>query len=110
MAITGGPVSADGYTWYEVSRPIHEWGPVVIRREGRLGTRKLLDAGRIAPRRAPNATTVDAGIAGMGFGGESALTGESTAALDARSFSPDGGRLGGPARASAGRTGSPSTA
>ena len=28
VAITGGPVSADGYTWYEVTAPVTEWGPV----------------------------------------------------------------------------------
>ena len=28
LAITGGPVSADGYTWYEVTVPISEWAPV----------------------------------------------------------------------------------
>ena len=28
LAITDGPVSADGYTWYEVTVPITEWSPV----------------------------------------------------------------------------------
>ena len=28
MAVTGGPVSADGYTWYKVTLPITEWAPV----------------------------------------------------------------------------------
>ena len=89
VAITDGPISADGYTWFEVSQPIHEWGPVSFVEKGVWVPASSSTQVRIAPERAPNATTVDAGIAGMGFGGESALTGESTAALDARSFSPD---------------------
>ena len=28
VAITRGPVSADGYTWFEVTQPITEWSPV----------------------------------------------------------------------------------
>ena len=28
LAVTGGPVSADGYTWYKVTLPIAEWAPV----------------------------------------------------------------------------------
>ncbi|MFL5725957.1 MAG: glycosyl hydrolase family 18 protein [Chloroflexota bacterium] len=28
LAVTGGPIAADGYTWYEVTVPISEWAPV----------------------------------------------------------------------------------
>ncbi len=28
VAITGGPVTAGGYTWYQVTEPIREWPPV----------------------------------------------------------------------------------
>jgi hypothetical protein len=28
LAVTGGPVAADGYTWYEVTVPVSEWAPV----------------------------------------------------------------------------------
>jgi spore germination protein YaaH len=28
VAVTGGPVTADGYTWYEVTVPVSEWAPV----------------------------------------------------------------------------------
>ena len=28
VAFTAGPVSADGYTWYEVTQPVTAWGPV----------------------------------------------------------------------------------
>jgi spore germination protein YaaH len=28
VAVTGGPVAADGYTWYEVTVPVSEWSPV----------------------------------------------------------------------------------
>jgi hypothetical protein len=28
LAVTGGPHSAEGYTWYQVTGPLSEWGPV----------------------------------------------------------------------------------
>jgi spore germination protein YaaH len=28
LHLTGGPTSADGYTWYEVTAPLASWGPV----------------------------------------------------------------------------------
>jgi hypothetical protein len=34
LAITSGPVSADGYSWYEVVQPIREWGPVTFVERG----------------------------------------------------------------------------
>ena len=34
VAVTRGPVSADGYTWYEVTQPIREWNPVTFVERG----------------------------------------------------------------------------
>jgi len=89
VAVTDGPISADGYTWYEVSQPIHEWGTVSFVEKGVWVPASSSSQVRITPDRAPNSTTVDAGLAGMGFGVDSALTGTSAAALAARAFSPD---------------------
>ena len=62
VAFTRGPVSADGFTWYEVTQPIREWTPVSFVERGvwiavRKGSTPL-----VAPSRAPNSTTVEAGI------------------------------------------------
>jgi spore germination protein YaaH len=59
VAITGGPVSADGYTWYRVTIPIDEWAPVSgVRTDvwvaaGNTSTTLLAAAG------APNSTYVN---------------------------------------------------
>jgi spore germination protein YaaH len=59
LAITGGPVAADGYQWFEVSLPVEEWGaldPITTGVWIAAGT-----AGQpfIVPAQAPNATSVD---------------------------------------------------
>jgi spore germination protein YaaH len=58
LAITGGPVSADGYTWYRVTLPIGEWAPVAgVRTDVWVasgdGSTKF-----VAPVGAPNSTAV----------------------------------------------------
>ena len=89
VALVDGPISADGYTWYEVVGPLAEWQPVgSVRRDvwvaaGGNGTTLL------AATRAPNATLVTAGIRRLSFGdGGTASLGPSGAA--ARAFSPNG--------------------
>jgi spore germination protein YaaH len=63
LAITGGPVSADGYSWFRVSLPVQEWGTVspitsdVWIAAGTSGTPFIV------PAQAPNATTVQGGAA-----------------------------------------------
>jgi spore germination protein YaaH len=59
LAITGGPVSADGYTWYKVTLPIAEWAPI-----SGVRTDVWVAAGDgsttlVAPVGAPNSTVVD---------------------------------------------------
>jgi hypothetical protein len=52
VALTRGPVSRDGYAWYEVTEPVREWGPVSFVERGvwitvRSSTRTYV---RAAPR------------------------------------------------------------
>src|SRR4051794_36680659 len=92
VAVTRGPVKADGYTWYEVTQPIREWTSVGFVERGvwvavaKGASRYVVAAG------APNATIVNAGIRGLDFGasGSPSGLGTATAATAARAFSPDG--------------------
>ncbi len=91
VAITGGPVAADGYTWFKISGPLETWAPAEPVRgdvwvAGRQGTTTFL-----GPRTAPNTTIVAAGLARLTFGaGGPASIGASQAATAARAFSPNG--------------------
>jgi spore germination protein YaaH len=63
LAITSGPVAADGYTWYEVSVPITEWGPVGgVQRNVWVAVSTASET-FVRAARAPNATYVQAGLA-----------------------------------------------
>lgn len=59
LAITGGPVSNDGYTWYQVSVPIAEWAPVAGVRTDVWVAAGDASGPFIAATRAPNTTIVD---------------------------------------------------
>jgi spore germination protein YaaH len=65
LAITGGPVSADGYTWYKVTLPISEWAPVAGVRTDVWVASGDGSTTFVAPVGAPNTTVVDlpAGVA-----------------------------------------------
>lgn len=90
VAVTGGPKSADGYTWYEVIQPIREWAPVSFVERGVWVAARSSTTTHVAAHRAPNSTTVSAGLRGLGFGsGDSALSSGSTPTAQ-RSFSPNG--------------------
>ena len=90
VAVTAGPVSRDGFTWFEVTQPIREWNPVSFVERGVWVAASSSTATHVSAYRAPNSTRVDAGLAGLDFGtGASALGGGATA-LAARAFSPDG--------------------
>jgi spore germination protein YaaH len=87
--ILAGPVSADGFTWYQVNGPIQQVSPVTPPFPGCWiaagdGTNVFM-----APTTAPNTTTVSAGISAFQVGTPGkppSLTG-----IDAgRTFSPDG--------------------
>jgi spore germination protein YaaH/flagellar hook assembly protein FlgD len=88
LAIVGGPVALDGYTWYQVIGPLTGWGlvqpinPIVW---------TASNGGRLAPAKAPNATRVGAAIGGLGFNDFGpASIGTSAAAVGDRAFSPNG--------------------
>ena len=90
VAVVGGPRSADGYTWYQVTGPLAEWNAVRFTRSGlwipvRNGSRSFVSAAV-----APNATVVDAGIDSLTFGdiGPASL-GQRPTALGTRIFSPN---------------------
>ncbi len=87
VAFTGGPVSADGLTWYEVTQPIAEWAPVSFVERGVWLAVRSSTVTHVTAFRAPNSTIVDAGLRDLDFGAGGA-TGAGKAAL--RSFSPDG--------------------
>ena len=59
LAITGGPVSADGYTWFEVSLPISEWAPVSGVRTHVWVATSSSSTTLVAAVGAPNSTVVD---------------------------------------------------
>ncbi len=90
VAVVGGPRSADGYTWYQVTGPLAEWSTVRFTRSGvwipvRTSSRIFVSAAV-----APNATVVDAGIDSLTFGDiGSASLGQRPTALGARVFSPN---------------------
>ncbi len=91
FAITGGPATADGYTWYEVSGPITTWGPVDDVEQGAWVAASGSGVANAVAALAPNATLIQAGIRGVGFsGGGSASLGTTAAAVGQRSFSPNG--------------------
>jgi spore germination protein YaaH len=110
--ITGGPRSADGYTWYQVNGPISQWSPVDFTQLGGWVAVASGTTSYVVPRAAPYATHVAAGMTGyaVGGGGDRVLTPDgdglndtirldwaNTAALDGltlRVFSAGGGLVG----------------
>jgi spore germination protein YaaH/flagellar hook assembly protein FlgD len=89
VALTSGPVSADGYAWFEVTEPVREWAPVSFVERGVWVAVRSSSATFVVPFHAPDATVVAAGIAGFGFG-NGGQTGSSAAAVAGRTFSPNG--------------------
>ncbi len=89
VALTSGPVSADGYTWYEATQPIREWAPVSFVERGVWIAVGSSSTAFVVPFHAPNTTVVDAGITGLDFAAGGA-TGSTAAAVVARTFSPNG--------------------
>ncbi|MER3418948.1 MAG: hypothetical protein C4343_07685, partial [Chloroflexota bacterium] len=67
VAVTGGPVSANGFTWYEVSGPLDGWGPINPPYQRVWAAAGGGGATYIVAAPAPNVTSVDAGIRGFGF-------------------------------------------
>ena len=68
VAVTRGPVSQDGATWYEVTQPIREWNPVTFVERGVWVATASSGTTHVTAYRAPNSTRVDAGLVGLDFG------------------------------------------
>jgi spore germination protein YaaH/flagellar hook assembly protein FlgD len=90
VAVTRGPVSRDGATWYEVTQPIREWNPVTFVERGVWVATTSSGTTHVAAYRAPNSTRVNAGLVGLDFGRDESALGTTAAARASRSFSPDG--------------------
>jgi len=91
VAITGGPITADGYVWWQVTQPVTEWATVSFAEAGVwiASGPSASPTDYVAADRAPNTTTVDAGIRGLGFNGLGAASlGASGASV--RFVSPNG--------------------
>ncbi|HET7182547.1 MAG TPA: glycosyl hydrolase family 18 protein, partial [Candidatus Limnocylindrales bacterium] len=65
LQIVGGPVSGEGYTWWQVSGPVKQWTPVDLMQVGGWIAAEGNGATNAAPRRPVYATRVDAGITGL---------------------------------------------
>ena len=91
LAITGGPTSSGGYTWYRVTGPVHEWGIVgSVHKDVWVAARNASSTFvKAAP--APNTATVRAVIGKLGLGeaGTAAIA-NTASGVTSRSFSPDG--------------------
>jgi spore germination protein YaaH len=76
LYVTGGPVTAQGYTWYRVAGPIRQWGPVDRVQSGGWVAASGNGARNLVPRRPVYATRVEAGMTGLRLanGGARVLT------------------------------------
>jgi spore germination protein YaaH/flagellar hook assembly protein FlgD len=90
VAVTRGPVSQDGATWYEVTQPIREWNPVTFVERGVWVATASSGTTHVKAYRAPNSTRVDAGLVGLDFGRDGSALGATAASRASRSFSPNG--------------------
>ena len=91
VALTGGPILADGYVWYQVAGPLSTWAVTEPVRTGNWVAAASGSTAYLAPRTPPNTTIVDAGLSHLSFGASGATSvGSSPAALAARAFSPNG--------------------
>ncbi len=101
VAITGGPVQAGGYTWFEVTEPVTTWNPVDIVQMGVWVAAGNASMTLLSAVQAPNATEVLVAIGGLSFtpvsapGGTPGLPGlPAPPTGQAPAFSPNGdGRL-----------------
>lgn len=76
LQVIGGPVSGEGYTWWQVSGPVKQWSPVDLMQVGGWIAAEGNGATNAGPRRPVYATRVDAGITGLQLadGGERVIT------------------------------------
>ncbi|HUG29601.1 MAG TPA: glycosyl hydrolase family 18 protein [Candidatus Limnocylindria bacterium] len=69
LQVIGGPVTGDGYTWYQVAGPVRQWGPVDAMQIGGWIAASGNGATNAGPRRPVYATKVNAGITGFNLNG-----------------------------------------
>ncbi len=71
VAVTGGPTTADGYVWWQVTQPILEWGTVTFAEAGvwMASGPVASSSDYVGAYRAPNSTTVSAAFRVTGFNG-----------------------------------------
>ena len=65
LQLIGGPVRREGYTWFQVSGPMRQWGPVAPVQVGGWVAAYGNGATHLVPRRPIYATRVDAGMTGL---------------------------------------------
>ena len=68
LAITGGPVSANGYTWYRVTGPLTGWGIVGAVTKNAWIAARSSSATYLVPTTAPSSSAVRAVISGLTIG------------------------------------------
>ncbi|MEO7664104.1 MAG: glycosyl hydrolase family 18 protein, partial [Candidatus Limnocylindrales bacterium] len=68
LAITGGPTSADGYDWYQVTGPVRQWSPVDPVQVGGWVAAGTSGDPYLAPRMPINTTRVDPVISAYSVG------------------------------------------
>ena len=90
LAIIGGPVGADGYTWYQVTGPLSEWNTVAFTRSGIWVPVRDRKTSFVAAAQAPGATRVAAVIAGLRIGSGTSAAGPPQISA----FSPNGDHSG----------------
>jgi spore germination protein YaaH len=69
LQVIGGPVSGEGYTWWQVSGPVKQWSPVDLMQVGGWIAAQGNGATNAGPRRPVYATRVDAGLTGLVLAG-----------------------------------------
>jgi spore germination protein YaaH len=85
IQLTGGPVSASGYTWYQATGPLAEWKPVAPTSVGFWVATGVSGEPYLTPRQPLNVTVVDALLRGLTL---------SAAGIGGRTFSPNGDGVG----------------
>jgi spore germination protein YaaH len=91
VAITGGPVEAEGYTWHRIRGALRDWpASATTHTDVWVATRSATER-YVTPAAGPHQTTVAGQIRGLTFGDwGSASIGATTIARKHRSFSPNG--------------------
>jgi Fe-S-cluster formation regulator IscX/YfhJ len=91
LAITGGPVVADGYTWYRFRGPLRDWPASTSVHSDRWVVTSSGTEVYVNPAPGPHQTRVAGKITGVTFGntGPASIGGSATARKH-RSFSPNG--------------------